>query len=182
MFSRHSGWLIATLVVVGVLMLGGLVWASPPASVPTAPLGAANNTDVPVQGTAWVAQKRGRFRWIPKGWGTEVKRKRVGSDWFHIHIPVLSAEDGSYQYVTYIEFCYKTSNTATYVNRMDIWNDDTFVASKNLSAPANTAHHCYGYTFSTKKWFESVGLSIRGTFANTSHKITLYKAWARYVP
>lgn len=183
MRSRHSRWLAVSLVAVGFLILASLAWASSPASAPSAPLGAANNTDVPVQGTAWVAEVRGHLSLFrPYGWGTEVKRKTAGSDWFHIHIPVHSVEDGSTRYVTYIEFCYKTSNTATYVNRMDIWNNGSSVASKNLSAPADTAYHCYGYTFSTKTWFESVGLSVRGTFANSNDKITLYKAWARCVP
>lgn len=233
MLSRHSGWLIATLVAVGVLMLGGLVWASPPASAPGAPFMAGNADtvdgfhavsskaaksvrankllavgssgkfpmgvlprgkldnryvnekggkyiDIPVQGHAWVAEMPANLSlWKPMGHGTQVKRTAAGSEWFHIAIPAPSQMHGYWADVTYVEFCYSTTNTATYVNRMDLWSDDSRIVAKNLSAPSDTGYHCYSRAFSPPKWFEAVGLSVRGTFASNTHQITLGKAWAR---
>ena len=140
----------------------------------------ALNTDIPVQGTGWVAQSPATLsHWVPLGWGTDVKRIALGGEWFHIPIPAPSFMFGNWSDVTYIQFCYKTSNTATYVDWMDIWSDQTQVVHKALSAPSDTGFHCYSHSFSPPKWFAAVGLSIHGTFANSAHQLTLGKAWVR---
>lgn len=140
------------------------------------------NTDIPVQGHAWVAQSPATLStWVPLGWGTDVRRGAPGGEWFHIAIPAPSVMFGNWSDVTYIEFCYKTTNTATYVDTMHFWSNDAYVGDHPLSAPPDTDYHCYGHNFSPPQWFESVGLSIYGTFADSAHQITLYKAWARVV-
>lgn len=233
MFSRHSRWLVVTLVAMGFLLLASLTWASPPASAPSDAAGNADtvdgfhavassagaaarankllaagskgkfpmgvlprsqldkryvnetggkNIDIPVHGHAWVAERPANLLWIPVGWGTQAKRTAgAGQEWFHISIPFPSAMFGNAVDVTYVQFCYKTSDVATYVNRFEIYDDDSLVWGGNLSAPADTGYHCYSHTFSPAQWFEAVGVTVRGTFADNTDFITLGKAWARGV-
>jgi hypothetical protein len=144
-------------------------------------------TDVVNYGTAWVPELRGKFAlWRPYGWGTEarVKAAGVGTQWVHIPLPLLSYNEGSALYVSYVEFCAKSSNGAqTRPVKLDIWADtnDRFVSQVVTWAP-NNSRQCVGATLSPAVWKASLGVSVQLNFANTTDTITLYKAWAHLVP
>jgi len=142
----------------------------------------SGDTDMVAHGTAWVAERRGKFKMFkPFGWGTKMKIK-VGpsNEWVHIPIPYMSRIENDRTWVEYVEFCGRSSNGAlTKPIRLDVWNNRSRIASVTISWAANNNVQCHGISFSPKVMAQSLGLSVLLHFDSTTDNITLYKGWVR---
>lgn len=144
----------------------------------------ATFTDYAIHGTAWVRQNPGQFSMFKTfGWGTEAKVKAAGDQWVHIPIPFTTYINGVSQKVTHLEFCAKSSNGAiTKPVRLDVWASDTLVKWANITWAADNNLHCGYINISPGVWYQDIGISVKLHFANTTDKITLYKAWLSTSP
>ncbi len=142
-------------------------------------IGALPWTDFAVHGTAWVRENAGQFSMFkPYGWGTAAKVKASGYQWVHIAIPYTTYLEDVAQKVRYVEFCaVSTNGAATKPVKMDVWANTVKISSTPISWPADNARHCFGVTYSPGVWYQDLGVSVQLYFANTTDKITLYKAW-----
>jgi len=158
--------------------------ASPSTDQPRATVGASDFTNY---GTAWVPQIRNKFsQWKPLGWGTAVKVKTtaVGQDqWVHIPVPMPTLLDGSWVDISYVEFCAQSSSGASSKPvHWDLWSDYGQFYSENITWPADNNIHCIGHTFSQMTWQPNLGVTVLLHFTNSTHTITLYKAWVEVLP
>lgn len=142
-------------------------------------LGATPWTDFAVHGTAWIRELPAQFSsFQAKGWGTVAKVKAAGYQWVHIPIPYATYLEDVAQKVRYVEFCAQSSNgAATKPVKLDIWAHNVRISSTSISWPADNAIHCFGVNYSPGVWKQDIGVSVSLYFANTTDKITLYKAW-----
>jgi len=178
--------LLVLLVVAGSAPI--LAAADNPAVGPRASEG---YTDLVANGTAWVPEMRNHYQlWKWFGWGVEARLKAArapGYEWVHIPIPYISVEEGSAVKLDYVEFCARSSNgAATRPVQIDLWEDTAAGATRFYSGAitwtANNNRQCFGVDINPDDWKESLGMSVQLYFANSTDKITLYKAWARVRP
>ena len=142
----------------------------------------SGDTDMVAHGTAWVPERKWKFKMFkPYGWGTRTKVKVGPSDvWVHIPIPYMSRIENDRTWVEYVEFCaHSTNGAATKPVKLDVWDNRVRVASVTVSWVSNNKVQCHGITLSPKVMAQSLGLSVLLHFANTTDRITLFKAWAR---
>ena len=144
----------------------------------------AGNYDFGAHGTAWVAQKNTQFKLFrPYGWGIVTKAKAAGKKWVHISVPFPTRIAEDRMLISYVEFCAQSSNGAiTKPIRWDMWDNNGMFYSEDISWPGNNNKNCYGHTFNPPFAIEGLGVSVQLNFANTTDKITLYKAWVRVTP
>ncbi len=139
-------------------------------------------TDYAIHGTAWVKEGPVTSMFKSMGWGTEVKAKAAGDIWVHIPIPFNTYLNGVAQKVTHVEFCAKSSHgSITKPIKLHVRTSQSLPRSTNISWPADNNYHCAWIDF-PPTWYEDIGVSVLLHFANTTDKITLYKAWLRTVP
>jgi hypothetical protein len=176
----------AVLAVLVVLLVSGSVPILAGASSGTDVRASEGASDLVSYGTSWVPQYRSKFSaWRPMGWGIEAKVKAagVGDQWVHIPIPLMSFGEGSALYISYVEFCAKSSNgAATKPITMHLRDMDSLVASEPVVWAPNNSYQCFGITLNPPVWRQSLGISVLVHFANTNDMITLYKGWARVAP
>lgn len=144
-------------------------------------------------GTDWNPENRNYMSlWKWFGWGIEAKLKAArapGYVWVHIPITLLSYNEGSAMKIDYVEFCAMSTNgVATKPTDLHLWEEtgsgdgsDRFYTSV-ISWPADNNTHCIGADLNPAVWKQSLGVSVRLYFANSTDKITLGKAWAHLVP
>ena len=173
---------VTLLLVLGVPAIQAAPLGQPEASANT--VAAAGDYDFTTHGTAWVRQVPGEFiLFRPLGWGIEARAKAAGSKWVHIPVPFPSRIANSLMKIKFVEFCAQSTNGAiSKPTRMDLWDYNGRFGSVNISWPADNAKHCYTYTFGSPAFHQDLGVSVLLYFANTTDKITLYKAWVRIVP
>lgn len=173
---------VAVLLVASVTATG----AAPAASINSDHRYAANpgDYDFSNHGTAWVPEARSQFKlFVPKGWGTVTQAKVAGQYWVHIPIPHPTFIAGSPMKLKYVEFCAQSTNgAATKPIAWTLWEYPKQVYSPPLSWVANNNAQCIGYSFTTPVFREDLGISVHLNFANATDRITLYKAWARFIP
>ena len=118
----------------------------PAADGPTAISG---QTHMAVQGTAWVAEKPGKFRrWRTYAWGVETRAVKATNQWVHIAVPTPTNIDTAYRHVSHIEFCAITQNpTMTAPRKVHIWSNQNRVFTQDISWPNTTAQHCHKIDF-----------------------------------
>jgi len=138
--------------------------------------------DFVAHGTAWVAQRRGKFNWKPLGWGTAAKKKVAGDEWVHISIPTATRIDGPRFKVIFVQFCAKSSAVGTKPLTMDIWDNRTRIASVPIVGWNDTKYHCAWKQLSPAIKHRSLGVSVKLHYANAMDTITLYKAFGRVTP
>lgn len=155
--------------------------ANQDATPPVVKEAAGPYTDVTIHGNMWQAERRYNFlTFSPKGWGTYTKLKAAGYEWVQISVPIMSQMESRWQYVTYAEFCAKSSNGAvTKPVTLTVYNAGTMQSTQSISWPADNAMHCIGHTYSPSVWFQDLGISVNLYFANSTDVITMYKAWAQ---
>jgi len=138
--------------------------------------------DFAAHGTAWVPQRKAKFKWNPYGWGTAAKKKVVGDEWVHVSIPAATRIDGSRTKVNHVQFCAKSSAVGTKPVTMDIWDNKKKIASVPIVGWNDTGYHCAWKAFSPTIQFQSLGVSVKLHYAHALDEITLYKAFARVTP
>ena len=175
------------LVVAMMLVLGVTITQAAPldGEVGSSDLAApAGVYDFTTHGTAWVPQLRGQFSLFkPLGLGMQTRAKVAGNKWVHIPVPYPSriANDGVS--IKYVEFCAQSTNgAATKPVRMDLWDYSGRFYSINISLPATNGKHCFGHEFNPPIWKQDLGVSVLLSFANSTDKINLFKAWVRVTP
>lgn len=141
--------------------------------------GATPRSDFAVHGSSWARESPSMFSSFKvMGWGTAAKVKAAGYQWVHISIPYLTYIEDIPQYVRYVEFCAASTNGAsTKPVKLDVWAHTTRISSTAISWPADNGIHCYGVTYNPAVWKQDIGVSVQLYFANSTDKITLYKAW-----
>ena len=65
---------------------------------------------------------------------------------------------------------------------MDLWGDKQFIKTVPISWPADNDYHCFTHVLSPSIWKPTLGVSVLLRFANSTDRITLYKAWAQVKP
>jgi hypothetical protein len=155
--------------------------AAEPAAVETEAL-PAGTIDLALPGTAWVAEKPWRTSIRPFGWGTRLKHKKGGSEWFHMPLALPTYVDSVARKISKVEFCAK-SNEPTVVKpiKIDLWENNSRFHSSTISWPNKTSMHCHSIGFNPPVWKQSVGMSVLIQFGNTTGSVTMYKAWVRVV-
>jgi hypothetical protein len=153
---------------------------------------ATGSVDTVSYGTDWNPENRNflsLWKWF--GWGIEAKMKAArapGYTWVHIPITLLSYNEGSQLKIDYVEFCAQSSNgVATKPTALHLWEEtgtgsNRFYQNNAVSWPADNNMHCIGADINPPVWKQSLGVSVRLYFANSTDKITLGKAWAHLVP
>jgi len=141
----------------------------------------AGNTDVAVHNQDWKPEKPNKFKSFKyHGWATDIKTLAPGYYFVGTTIPLITYLDGTKQYVKYVEFCARSSNGAESMpdywaihEKANIWYSD------NISWPADNDTHCFGYTFNPGRFLEDLSVSVRLYYKNTTHVISMEKAWVR---
>lgn len=148
------------------------------------PMAITGQTHIAVQGTAWVAERPGRFlRWRPYAWGVMTRAKEATQQWVHIAIPTPTYIDDTPLKVFHIEFCAKTTQpTKSAPVAVHIWDNTTRVYTETIVWPDTKAEYCHKIDFAPARWMESVGVSVLVKYANDRNKVTLNKAWVALVP
>jgi hypothetical protein len=119
-----------------------------------------------------------------RGWGAIAKAKTAaGQYWIHIPVPYPTRIANSLMKIKFVEFCAQSTNGAnTKPVRMDLWEYNGMFASVNINWWADNNKHCFTYTLPTPAFHQGMGISVLLKFANTTDRITLYKAWTRLIP
>jgi len=115
------------------------------------------------------------------GWGVETKRKTSGgNEWVHIAVPMITRLENRMQKIRKVEFCAKSTNgVQTKPIAIHLWSNKTRFKAQNIGWPADNKYHCVAVTFNPPVWKESLGISVLLHYANTTDRITLYKAWVQ---
>jgi hypothetical protein len=140
--------------------------------------------DFTTHGTDWVNETPGQVAFSYKGWGTTTRAKTTaGQYWVHVPVPFPSRIANSLMKIKFVEFCAQSTNGAsTKPVQMDLWEYAGQFASVGIAWPADNAKHCFTYTLPTPAFHQDLGISVKLNFANTTDRITLYKAWVRIIP
>lgn len=146
-----------------------------------APLGDYDFTN---HGTGWVNETPGQVQLVFKAWGAVARAKTTpGEYWVHIPLPFPSVLASSFMNIKYVEFCAQSSNgAAAKPVHMDLWDYSGKFLNELIAWPADNLKHCFGHTFFNPIWKQDLGISVKISFANTTAKVTLYKAWVRVAP
>lgn len=178
--------LVVLLVVVLLASMVLVTGAAPEPMTDPSPRNAApaGIYDFTTHGTGWVVEAPVQTVLGGKGWGAEVKaRSAAGSYWVHIPVPFPTRIADSLMYVQYVQFCAASTNGAsTKPVQVDLWDYGSKFYTESISWWADNAKHCWSHSFSTPVWAQDLGISVKLTFANTTDKIVLYKAWVRIAP
>lgn len=139
-------------------------------------------TDISVHGTMWRPENSAQFAmYKPYGWGIATKVKAIGNQWVHIPIPYITYLEDVGQKVRYVQFCAQSSaGAATRPTALHLWTGNTRFYAGAVAWPANNNLNCWGVTFSPGVWRADLGVSVLLYYANITHTITLYKAWAQF--
>lgn len=143
--------------------------------------------DIVNYGTDWNPEVRSHFRlWKYLGWGTDTRLKAArapGYEWVHIPITLVSYVEGSPMYIDKVEFCAKSSNgLLTKPTDIHLWSDAGRFYTGTVTWANNNNKQCWSVDLTPNVWKESLGVSVRLYFANSTDTITLMKAWAHLVP
>ncbi len=146
-----------------------------------APLGDYDFTN---HGTGWVNETPTQVELTYKAWGAVARAKTTpGEYWVHIPMPFPTYLASSFMNIKYVEFCAKSTNGAVSKPvHMDLWANDGKFLNGLITWPADNAKHCSGHTFFNPIWKQDLGISVKIYFANTTDKVTLYKAWVKVAP
>jgi hypothetical protein len=173
---------VALLLVLGVSVTQAASNGQPVASIPqVAPAGAYDFVE---HGTNW---EPGVDWWfasiIHYGWGTKFRATAAGTNEVHISIPITTRMANTLLRLQYVEFCLYTDNA---VNSKPVTWKLWEYPKKNFSVPftwdSTKNQQCLGYTFSNPVFRQDLGFSVQLQFGNNFEEITLYKAWARFIP
>ena len=175
---------LTTFMLAAVLILGlgvSSIQAAPKETVQPAPqaVAPAGTYIFANAGTGWVPEVVGQYNWWhPRGWGMQAKPKTVGEKWVHIPITIPTWIADSTMWIDTAYFCAQSANGAagTGPNRMDVWDDNVMIATSNITWYGDNAYHCWGMSF-TATSVSSLSISVSLNFANTTHMITLGKAY-----
>lgn len=175
------GILLALTLILAVVPGIGATTEAPEADVPQATTGFV---DIATQGTGWVVQRTGKFKVNkPYGWGVRTKAKAATQEWVHIPLNYTTFLDGTAMKLSKVEFCAQSTNpTQTKPVRMDVWANNKRISSVNISWPNSTGIVCKWIDYPSPKWYEAIGISVLVKYANSTDRVTLYKAWLRLVP
>jgi hypothetical protein len=137
-----------------------------------------------IQGTAWVAERPGKFRnWKHWGWGTATRAKEATQEWVHIAVPTPTRIDGDYMWVRRVEFCAIAAKPLKSAPvQVDIWANNVRKIQVPIVWPDTDTQHCVPIVFDPAVWMESVGVSVLVKYANRFNKVTLTKAWVDVEP
>lgn len=140
--------------------------------------------DYGTHGTDWVNETPAKLALTYRGWGAIAKAKTVsGQYWVHTPVPYPTRIANSLMKIKFVEFCAQSTNGAnTKPVRMDLWEYNGKFASVNINWWADNNKHCFTYTLPTPTFHQGMGISVLLSFANTTDRITLYKAWTRLIP
>jgi len=178
---------LAVAALVMTTLVGGAMLATaeeePTVGTETDARASSGDTDMVAHGTAWVAERPGKFKnsgWKPFGWGTWTRRKAAGNEWMHISIPYISRLEGDRTYVKYVEFCGESTNGAvTKPIRIDVWDNNTRIASQAVAWVANNNYQCHGVVINPAVAAQSLSVSVRVHYDNAVDQVTMFKAWAK---
>ena len=144
-----------------------------------------NAVDAVMQGTGWERERSGKFRvWTRYGWGTKGKVK-VAPSYERVHwaVPLITRADGTLMKVERAEFCAKSSNGALVRPvRLHLRSNYNLFGNVAVTWPNDNLYHCAWITFNPPVWKESLGISVKLYFGNTTDSIVLLKGWARTQP
>ncbi|RJP46430.1 MAG: hypothetical protein C4583_18990 [Anaerolineaceae bacterium] len=172
--------------VTTILLAVALLFVLGVSSTHAAPYFAASpgDYDFGTHGTDWVSESPGKVALTYKGWGAIFRAKTTaGQYWVHVPVPFPTRIANSLMKIKFVEFCAQSTNGAsTKPVRMDLWEYSGQFATKNISWPADNAKHCITLTLTTPAFHQGLGISVLLKFANTTDKITMYKAWVRIIP
>lgn len=140
--------------------------------------------DFTTHGTDWVNETPANVALSYKGWGAIARAKTAaGQYWVHIPVPFPSRIANSLMKIKFVEFCAQSTNGANSKPvQMDLWEYPGQFASVGIAWPADNAKHCFTYTLNPAAFHQDLGVSVLLKFANTTDRITLYKAWVRLIP